>query len=85
MLSILVFITLARRPIYKVNYSWDVTRQIALIIERVNQLHIQAELKQLCSQGKRICLVGDLTGIPVSNTSRTYTMRLVTTRMSKPC
>ena len=52
--------------------SWDEVRQIASVLEQMNQPYIQTELKLLRSQGKRICLDGDLTGIPVSNTSRTY-------------
>jgi len=52
--------------------SWDEARQIASVLEQMNQPYIQAELQLLRSQGKRICLDGDLTGIPVSNTSRTY-------------
>lgn len=52
--------------------SWDEARQITAVLDQINQPYIQAELKLLRCQGKRICLDGDLTGIPVSNTSRSY-------------
>ena len=52
--------------------SWDEVRQIATVLEQISQPYIEAELKLLGSQGKRICYDGDLTGLPVSNTSRTY-------------
>ena len=52
--------------------SWKEARQIAKVLEQISQPHIEAELELLCSQGKRICYDGDLTGIPVSNTSWTY-------------
>jgi hypothetical protein len=52
--------------------SWEEARQIAEVLEQISQLYIEAELKLLVSQEQRICYDGDLTGIPVSNTSRTY-------------
>ena len=52
--------------------SWEEARQIAEVLEQISQPYIDAELKLLVSQGQRICYDGDLTGIPVSNTSRTY-------------
>ena len=52
--------------------SWEEARQIAKVLEQTSQPYIEAELKLLRSQGQRICYDGDLTGIPVSNTSRTY-------------
>jgi hypothetical protein len=52
--------------------SWEEARQIARVLEHISQPYIAAELKLLRSQGKRICYDGDLTGLPVSNTSRTY-------------
>jgi len=52
--------------------SWEEARQIAQILDEISQEMIDAELQLLCSQGQRIRLDGDLTGIPVSNTSQTY-------------
>ena len=52
--------------------SWEEARQIARVFEQISQPYIQAELELLRSQGKRIRYDGDLTGIPVSNTSQTY-------------
>ena len=52
--------------------SWEEARQIAQILDEISQEMIDAELQLLRSQGQRIRLDGDLTGIPVSNTSQTY-------------
>jgi hypothetical protein len=52
--------------------SWQEARQIAGVLEQISQPYIDAELQLLISQGQRICYDGDLTGLPVSNTSRTY-------------
>jgi hypothetical protein len=52
--------------------SWQEARQIAQILEEISQPYIDTELHLLRSQGQRIRLDGDLTGIPVSNTSQTY-------------
>lgn len=52
--------------------SWQEARQIAEVLEQISQPYIDAELKFLVSQGQRICYDGDMTGLPVSNTSRTY-------------
>jgi hypothetical protein len=52
--------------------SWDEARQIVQVLEQISQPYIAAELQLLGSEGKRIRYDGDLTGIPVSNTSRTY-------------
>lgn len=52
--------------------SWDEVRQLVAVLERISQPYIATELQLLNSQRKRICLDGDLTGIPVSNTSRSY-------------
>jgi hypothetical protein len=51
---------------------WDEARQIGHVLEQISQAYIESELKLLRSQGKRVRLDGDLTGIPVSSTSRTY-------------
>jgi len=52
--------------------SWEEARQIAYILDEISQAYIDAELQLLRSQRQRIQLDGDLTGIPVSNTSQTY-------------
>jgi hypothetical protein len=52
--------------------SWEEAHQFAQLLEQMSQPYIDAELHQLRSQGRRIRLDGDLTGLPVSNTSRTY-------------
>jgi hypothetical protein len=52
--------------------SWEEARQIAQILDEISQRYFDAELQCLRSQHQRIRLDGDLTGIPVSNTSQTY-------------
>ncbi len=52
--------------------SWEEGRQMSGVLERVSQPFLAAELALLRSQGRRICYDGDLTGLPVSHTSRTY-------------
>jgi hypothetical protein len=52
--------------------SWQEVHQIAQVLERISQPYIAAELRLLRSQGQRIRYDADLTGLPVSNTSRTY-------------
>lgn len=52
--------------------SWDDVRQIAQVLEQIGQPYIDTELELLRLRGKRVRLDGDLTGLPVSNTSRTY-------------
>jgi hypothetical protein len=52
--------------------SWEEVKQIVQVLEQVSQPYINAELQMLRAQGKRVRLDGDLTGIPVSNTSQTY-------------
>lgn len=52
--------------------SWIEARAIAAVLEQVSQPFIDQELKLLREQGQIIREDGDLTGIPVSNTSRTY-------------
>jgi hypothetical protein len=51
---------------------WDEVRQLVGVLAAVSQPYIEAEVKRLGAQGDRLCLDGDLTGLPVSNTSRTY-------------
>src|SRR5713226_5153820 len=52
--------------------SWKEVKQIVQVLEQISQPYIDTEVQVLRSQGKRLRLDGDLTGIPVSNTSRTY-------------
>jgi hypothetical protein len=52
--------------------SWDEVRQLIQVLEQVSQPSLTAEVQMLRSQGNRLRLDGDLTGLPVSNTSRTY-------------
>src|SRR3989454_4525319 len=52
--------------------SWDEVKQIVQVLEQVSQPAINAELQVLRAQGNRLRMDGDLTGIPVSNTSQTY-------------
>ncbi len=52
--------------------SWEEVKQIVQVLEQVSQPAINAELQVLRAQGKRVRMDGDLTGIPVSNTSQTY-------------
>jgi hypothetical protein len=52
--------------------SWNQAQQIAKVLEQISQPYLAAELQRLRSQGKRVCYDGDLTGLPVSNTSQTY-------------
>src|SRR5438270_3752060 len=52
--------------------SWQEVRQLVQVLAHVSQPDINAELQLLHAAGNRVRLDGDLTGIPVSNTSRTY-------------
>ena len=52
--------------------SWSEVHEIVEVLERVSQPFLESELSVLCSQGSRLQYDGDLTGLPVSNTSRTY-------------
>lgn len=52
--------------------SWEDAHQIVQALEELSQPFFEKELTRLRQQGQRICLDGDLTGLPVSNTSRTY-------------
>src|SRR5258708_22161495 len=52
--------------------SWEEVKQIVQVLEQVSHPYLTAELQVLRSQGNRVCMDGDLTGIPVSNTSQTY-------------
>ena len=52
--------------------SWEEAQAMLEVLERVSQPFLEAGLKLLRSKGERLRLDGDLTGIPVSNTSQTY-------------
>jgi hypothetical protein len=52
--------------------SWEEAQQIAGVLEQTSQPYLETELLLLRAQGQRIRYDADLTGIPVSNTSRTY-------------
>src|SRR5256714_5595861 len=52
--------------------SWQEVGQLVQVLEQVSQPYINAELQLLHAAGNRVRLDGDLTGIPVSNSSRTY-------------
>ena len=52
--------------------SWEEARVLVAVLERVGKPFIESELKLIQRQGKAVEQDGDLTGIPVSNTSRTY-------------
>lgn len=52
--------------------SWSEVQAIVAELEKVSQPYLQAELQRLRLSGKRLRIDGDLTGLPVSNTSRTY-------------
>jgi len=52
--------------------TWDEVHQIVDVLAALSQPFIEAELSQQRQAGQRIRLDGDLTGLPVSNTSRTY-------------
>jgi hypothetical protein len=52
--------------------SWAEARAIAAVLDEVGQPFLQSELKLLRSLKQALQYDGDLTGLPVSNTSRTY-------------
>src|SRR6266446_4774141 len=52
--------------------SWEEVTRIVQVLGQVSHPYLTAELQVLRSQGNRVCMDGDLTGIPVSNTSQTY-------------
>jgi hypothetical protein len=52
--------------------SWAEAHEIVNVLEHVSQPFLDRELSLLHSQGSRLQYDGDLTGLPVSNTSRTY-------------
>jgi hypothetical protein len=52
--------------------SWEEARAIVAELDAFSQPYLDAELAVLCKQKKRLTMDGDLTGIPVSNTSTSY-------------
>jgi hypothetical protein len=52
--------------------SWAEAHRIVQILDEISRDYIDRELKLIRMQGRRIQLDGDLTGMPVSNTSQTY-------------
>lgn len=52
--------------------SWEEVRALVAVLERVGQPFIDLELKLLRNLDQTVRIDGDLTGIPVSNTSCTY-------------
>ncbi len=52
--------------------SWEEARQIAQLLEEIGQGYVKAELHMLQSTGQRLQYDGDLTGLPVSNTSQSF-------------
>src|SRR3989440_20851 len=52
--------------------TWEEVKQIVQVLEQISSPYLTAELQVLHTQGKRVRLDGDLTGLPVSNTSQTY-------------
>jgi len=52
--------------------SWEEARAIVAELDAFSQPYLDAELALLRKQKKRLTIDGDLTGIPVSNTSTSY-------------
>ncbi len=52
--------------------TWEEARTLAQVLDQVSQPLIQSELDLLRARRQRLCYDGDLTGLPVSNSSRTY-------------
>jgi hypothetical protein len=52
--------------------TWSEVNALVEALERVSQPMIESELALLRAQGRELEYDGDLTGLPVSNTSRTY-------------
>ena len=52
--------------------SWSEVSAIVAVLEEVSQPYLQAELQGLRRAGKRLQMDADLTGLPVSDRSRTY-------------
>jgi hypothetical protein len=52
--------------------SWAEVQELVAVLERVSQPFLESEIATLRSKGRGLQYDGDLTGLPVSNTSRTY-------------
>jgi hypothetical protein len=52
--------------------SWAEVQELVAVLERVSQPFLDSETAALRTQGCGLQYDGDLTGLPVSNTSRTY-------------
>ena len=52
--------------------SWAEVKALVDVLEQVSQPFLESEQALLCAQGRGLEYDGDLTGLPVSNTSRTY-------------
>src|ERR1700690_1401492 len=52
--------------------SWAEAKSLVSVLEHISQPFLESELAVLRSQGCGLQYDGDLTGLPVSNTSRTY-------------
>ncbi|HSN23446.1 MAG TPA: hypothetical protein VLS45_04645, partial [Methylomicrobium sp.] len=52
--------------------SWAEVQEIVKVLDRVSQPFLESELFRIRSQNSVLQYDGDLTGLPVSNTSRTY-------------
>ena len=52
--------------------SWEEAKALVAVLERVSAPFIQSEIERIQQLGYSVELDGDLTGIPVSNTSRSY-------------
>jgi hypothetical protein len=52
--------------------SWAEVGEIVSVLERVSQPFVESELSILQAPGSQLQYDGDLTGLPVSNTSQTY-------------
>lgn len=52
--------------------TWEEANQVSKILDEVSRPFIQAELEILQKHNKRVRYDGDLTGIPISNTSKSY-------------
>jgi hypothetical protein len=52
--------------------SWAEAQGIVAVLEEVSRPYLQAELQRICLSGKRLQMDADLTGLPVSDSSRTY-------------
>lgn len=52
--------------------TWDEAQQLVAVLQEISQPFLEAECERLLASGARLCLDGDLTGIPVSSTSKTY-------------